>query len=226
MNFSIGKCTPLGNRAVAIKVIDLNARLDEESNEKKTQETLDQYLQSLKTELKTLRNCEHPNILQFFGVSYDRSGRCLIVTEKLATDLYKLTVKPNAKPSGILPKISFCKDAVDAMTFMHGRNPVYLHLDLKPSNMLVDRNAKVKLCDFGLASAKTPNKPNNSTPTPLGTMSYLPPELLQGSNPTKASDVYSFTISMYEIIFQRTAWSHLENNNSLGIMSAITGGQR
>nr|XP_020442501.1 receptor-interacting serine/threonine-protein kinase 3-like isoform X2 [Monopterus albus] len=89
------------------------------------------------------------------------------------------------------------------INFLHSLSPAMLHLDLKPSNVLLDSHLKAKLTDFGLAqvyqSATRASKKNCKDEG--GTISYMPPEAFSLSySPTKASDIYSYGILLWSIV--------------------------
>lgn len=84
------------------------------------------------------------------------------------------------------------RDIAQGVRFLHAADPCVIHGDLKAANILVDRNFRAKVADFGLSAKKT----IGATGTPL----WMAPELLRGeSSNTAASDVYSFGIVLYEV---------------------------
>ncbi|XP_073331055.1 receptor-interacting serine/threonine-protein kinase 3 [Pagrus major] len=89
------------------------------------------------------------------------------------------------------------------INFLHSLNPALLHLDLKPSNVLLDSDLNAKLTDFGLArfyhSVTRGSKKDSEEEG--GTISYMPPEAFKISySPTRASDIYSFGILLWSIV--------------------------
>uniref|UniRef100_A0A3B3VW03 Receptor-interacting serine-threonine kinase 3 n=1 Tax=Poecilia latipinna TaxID=48699 RepID=A0A3B3VW03_9TELE len=88
------------------------------------------------------------------------------------------------------------------INFLHSLSPPVLHLDLKPSNVLLDSDLNAKLTDFGLArfsSSITRTSKKNSNDTG-GTIRYMPPEAFDTSyNPSRAFDIYSFGILLWSI---------------------------
>ncbi|XP_007561766.1 receptor-interacting serine/threonine-protein kinase 3 isoform X2 [Poecilia formosa] len=88
------------------------------------------------------------------------------------------------------------------INFLHSISPPVLHLDLKPSNVLLDSDLNAKLTDFGLArfsSSITRTSKKNSNDTG-GTIRYMPPEAFDTSyNPSRAFDIYSFGILLWSI---------------------------
>ncbi|XP_043952906.1 receptor-interacting serine/threonine-protein kinase 3 isoform X2 [Gambusia affinis] len=88
------------------------------------------------------------------------------------------------------------------INFLHSLSPPVLHLDLKPSNVLLDSDLNAKLTDFGLArfSSSITRSSKRDSEDPGGTMRYMPPEAFDTSyNPTRASDIYSFGILLWSI---------------------------
>lgn len=81
----------------------------------------------------------------------------------------------------------------------HMHNNGYMHLDFKPENVLVSRNAAVRLIDFDLAQPITekPKKPSGKNP---GTPAYMAPEQLQSQPITPRADIFSFGVAAYELL--------------------------
>ncbi len=87
-------------------------------------------------------------------------------------------------------------DMVDGLAHMHENG--YMHLDFKPENVLVTRNASVRLVDFDLAQ-EIPEKPIKLSKNP-GTPSYMAPEQLQGEAITHHVDIFAYGVVAYEIL--------------------------
>ncbi|XP_028993697.1 receptor-interacting serine/threonine-protein kinase 3 isoform X2 [Betta splendens] len=89
------------------------------------------------------------------------------------------------------------------VNFLHSLTPALLHLDLKPSNVLLDWYLNTKLTDFGLArfSYSVTRASKKDSEEEGGTISYMPPEAFDLSySPTRASDIYSYGILLWSIV--------------------------
>lgn len=85
--------------------------------------------------------------------------------------------------------------AARGLAYLHGQNPPVLHLDLKPSNILISSGWEAKLGDFGLSR----NVTNIERDSFSGTMQYTAPEILQANAFSTAADVYSFGVCLWEM---------------------------
>ncbi|XP_042368404.1 receptor-interacting serine/threonine-protein kinase 3 [Plectropomus leopardus] len=101
------------------------------------------------------------------------------------------------------------------INFLHSLSPPLLHLDLKPSNVLLGSYLDAKLTDFGLArfyhSIKRVSKTDSEGEG--GTLSYMPPEAFHASyNPTRASDIYSYGILLWSIVTGKQPYAHAQSS--------------
>ncbi|KAJ9511923.1 hypothetical protein QJQ45_004488 [Haematococcus lacustris] len=112
--------------------------------------------------------------------------------------------------------VDICLGMVGCGAHLHARNLV--HGDLKPENILLqlvpsshpqvsEPVVVLKVCDFGLSSRLHPDQSHISN-VRHGTFLYMAPELLRSGRASKASDVFSFGITAWELGYQRSAWKH------------------
>ncbi|KAJ8007650.1 hypothetical protein DPEC_G00096370 [Dallia pectoralis] len=100
------------------------------------------------------------------------------------------------------------------MNFLHHLNPPLLHLDLKPSNVLLDDSLHAKLTDFGLARVyqSISKAKMKETGEEGGTLSYMPPEAFDVNyQPTRASDVYSYGILLWSIFTGEEPYMYVQS---------------
>jgi serine/threonine-protein kinase len=88
-------------------------------------------------------------------------------------------------------------DMAAGLEHMHGNG--FMHLDFKPENVLVSRNAKVRLVDFDLAQP-IPEKPKRFSKKNPGTPAYMAPEQLQGEPLSNRVDIFAFGVAAYELL--------------------------
>jgi serine/threonine protein kinase len=74
----------------------------------------------------------------------------MIVTELLEGDLESILRNPNY-PISLFDRMKMARDAAQGIAWLHGSNPVIIHRDLKSSNLLFDKNKRIKVCDFGFS---------------------------------------------------------------------------
>jgi len=151
-------------------------------------------------EVSLLVKLRHPNLVEVIGFSRDgrevrgqEGSPCYwmeFIQGAPLTDAAK-----SAEPSRIA---GWLRQALEALDYLHTQG--VLHGDLKPSNILIDANDRVKLIDFGLSTilqAASGNYSHNDSHTVRGTLTYLAPEILEG-NYGPASDLFSLGTSFYE----------------------------
>ena len=151
-------------------------------------------------DLQTLRRSDCPYIVDFYGAMF-RQGDVMICMEVMDISLDKL-YKRVAKTSELMPEdvlwtIAF--SVLSALKYLHQVLRV-IHRDVKPSNMLIDRSGKVKLCDFGISGILRPGSFANTVE--VGCKFYMAPERIDQETKEKyssKSDTWSFGVSMIEI---------------------------
>jgi tRNA A-37 threonylcarbamoyl transferase component Bud32 len=178
--------TALG-RAVAVKVLAERYSLDEAVRSRFTREAL-----------AAARLSGNPNIVTIFDVGEHR-GRPFIVMEYLAGGSLEQRLRADgAEPPALA--LEWLEQTAAALDAAHGEGVV--HRDVKPANLLLDRQDNVHVADFGIASAAGLGS-LTQTGTVLGTASYLSPEQAMGERTTPASDRYSLGIVAFELLTGR-----------------------
>ncbi|KAK8845724.1 hypothetical protein M9Y10_020642 [Tritrichomonas musculus] len=179
--------------------ISLNV-VDEESTE---------IIRDISREVNILSKINNISILKFIGfssVNFQNEPKPVIVTEYLANgslnDILNLERKSLADFDwNSTRKLITIYGIASAMAYLHSNN--IIHRDLKPANILMDDFLCPKIADFGLSKMKHSNSETMSIESTLaikGTPIYISPEIWKNMEYTKASDVYSFGIIIYEII--------------------------
>ncbi len=174
--------TTLG-RAVAVKLLAERYAEDDAVHERFTREAL-----------AAARLSGEPNIVTIFDVG-DWNDRPFIVMEYLAGGSLEERLRSGAQPAQ--QACEWLEDTARALDAAHGHGVV--HRDVKPANLLLDRDDNVYVADFGIASAAGLDS-MTMTGTVLGTAGYLSPEQAQGERATAASDRYALGVVAFELL--------------------------
>ena len=154
----------------------------------------EQFVERFRREASSAASLNHPNIVQI----YDRGeaeGTYYIAMEYLEGRSLKEIILKYAPLSPDLV-VSVSVQIVEALRFAHRRDVI--HRDIKPQNIIVDNEGRVKVTDFGIARAGSASTMTEAGSI-LGTAHYLSPEQAQGQPVEAASDLYSLGVVMYEM---------------------------
>jgi serine/threonine-protein kinase len=180
-NVYLAEDQELGRR-VAIKILN-----DRHAND-------EQFVERFRREAKNAAALSHPNIVSI----YDRGeadGTYYIAMEFLdGRSLKELIVARG--PAPITVSVEYARQILSALRFAHRHGIV--HRDIKPHNVLVDAEGRVKVTDFGIARAGASQM--TEAGSIVGTAQYLSPEQARGTNVDQRSDVYSLGIVLYELL--------------------------
>ena len=174
-------------RAVAVKLLSERYARDDSIRRRFTREAL-----------AAARLSGEPNIVTVFDVG-EHAERPFIVMEYLGGgSLEERIRKEGAQEVG--QALDWLEQAAAALDAAHRHGVV--HRDVKPANLMLDRNGAVHVADFGIASAAGTDS-LTMTGTVLGTAGYLSPEQAQGERATPASDRYSLAVVAFELLSGR-----------------------
>jgi tetratricopeptide (TPR) repeat protein len=175
----------LTNQVIALKRVRVFQGMD-------GQGALDVRL-AMAQEFRLMATLRHPNIVSVLDYGFDRDGHPFFTMELIegATDI--LTA---AQSMTLAEKVELVIQALLALSYLHRRGVV--HRDLKPENLLVV-NGHLRLLDFGISAAQGISDVSAEGMV-SGTLAYLAPELLRGSPPIPASDLYSLGIILYQVL--------------------------
>lgn len=167
-------------------------------------------------EARSLATLNHPNIVAIHDIDED-NGVPFLVLEWIAG-------RPLSDPSFSrqLSLEEFFRIALsvsEALASAHDRG--IIHRDVKPSNVLVSNDGRIKVVDFGLAKFRQPDPEWIQTAGTAGTLAYMSPEQANGATIQPASDVFSFGILAYELL---TGERPFKGNGPGDLLAAIMGG--
>ena len=170
-------------RPVAVKVL----RLDFHTNEAA--------MRRFQREAQSATQLVHPNIVSVYDVGEEDGTNYIVMEYVEGTDLKKYI-----RERGPLPPreaVRIMTQIVSAIELAH-QNRI-IHRDIKPQNILIDREGNVKITDFGIAIALSETS-LTQTNTLLGSVHYLSPEQARGGMATIRSDIYALGIVLYELL--------------------------
>jgi serine/threonine-protein kinase len=172
-------------RTVAIKVLRKDYSSDAD------------FRQRFHREAKAAANLAHPNIVTIHDFGLDAENRLFIVMEYVpGTDLKNLMHSHGRFT--LDGAISLIIQACAGVGYAHRAGLV--HCDIKPQNMLITPDNRLKVVDFGIARAQASIHPDEKTEVVWGSPLYFSPEQAAGKAPSPASDVYSLGVVMYEML--------------------------
>ncbi|MBM4428085.1 MAG: serine/threonine protein kinase [Chloroflexi bacterium] len=172
------------DRDVAIKVL----RKDYSDNA--------EFQNQFRLEARSAANLLHPNIVTVHDFGF-ADGLLYIVMEHIPGKDLKQLIRERGRFS-VKDGIPLMVQACAGIGYAHRAGLV--HCDIKPHNMLVSKDMRLKVTDFGIARAIASIAPNERTDVVWGSPLYFAPEQASGEAPTPASDVYSLGIVMYELL--------------------------
>ena len=174
------KCHKL-NRLVAIKVLKKEFCDD------------DNFVARFKAEAQAAAGLSHPNVVSIFDVG-DEGELHYIVMELVEGITLKEYIQKKGKLE-IREAIGITIQIVQGIGAAHERHIV--HRDIKPQNVIISKEGKVKVTDFGIAKAASSNTINSDA---VGSVYYFSPEQARGGYSDERSDIYSLGISLYEML--------------------------
>lgn len=169
------------NRTVAVKMLKEDLSDDAEA------------VKRFINESKAVSMLSHPNIVKIFDVSV-KARLKYIVMERVEG----ITLKSYMQKKGALSReevISYSEQVLRALEHAHSKGIV--HRDIKPQNIMLLKNGRVKVTDFGIAVL--PSSDRNPDGKAIGTVYYISPEQASGKETDTRSDLYSLGILMYEM---------------------------
>lgn len=172
------------SRLVAVKVMKAEFREDTS------------FVAKFQKEAQAAARLSHPNVVNVFDVGEDR-GLYYIVMELVEG----ITLKNYITKKGKLSVKEATSIAIQvSLGLQAAHNQGIIHRDVKPQNIIISTDGKVKLSDFGIAKA---TNSNTITANVMGSVHYSSPEQVRGGVSDARSDIYSLGITMYEMVTGR-----------------------
>lgn len=173
-----------------------------------------QAAQRLLCEARTLAAIDHPNVVRVYELGAIQDGRPYFAMQLLdGSTARELITRTGRVEAGLAVRLAV--QAAHGLDAVHARGVI--HRDIKPTNLFVCRNDRVKLLDFGVAKiVRGPAAgPSTAEGVVLGTMRYMAPEQLGCGTATPATDVYALGMVLFEMITGEHAFRRASGSDSV-----------
>lgn len=171
------------NRNVAIKVLRNQFVHDEE------------FIRRFRREAQSAASLSHPNVVSIYDVGQEDEIHYIVMEYIEGKNLNEI-IKERA-PLQVDESIRIASQICDALD--HAHHNQIIHRDIKPHNILIGRNGRVKVTDFGIARAVT-STTITQTGSVIGSVHYFSPEHAKGVSTGEKSDLYSLGIVLYQML--------------------------
>ena len=175
------------DRRVAIKTIKV---------ENLSEEAAAEYEARFRTEARSAARLQHPNIVSVYDS--DRHGDiAYLVMEFIQGEDLKQHLD-GGKRYSLSQSLGMVADLLAALDYAHRQNIV--HRDVKPANLLIESNGRVKLTDFGVARIQDSGEATRTQGTMVGTLKYMSPEQVQGVPIDARADLFAVGVVLYQLL--------------------------
>lgn len=194
----------LSGRIEAMKVMHANLSNDQELAER------------FQREIRVQAALDHPHIarLNTAQLVTNAQGANQLIMVMEFVDGQSLAQMLERGPISMSDSLTYATQVLDALGYAHEHGVV--HRDIKPANIMCTRQGAIKLMDFGIARMAADRKLTDTGKT-VGSLHYMSPEQIQGTEPDPRSDIYSFGITLYEMV---TGKKPFDGPSNYSIMSA------
>ncbi|HDT11874.1 MAG TPA: PEGA domain-containing protein, partial [bacterium] len=186
-----------------------------------------QLIKMFLSEARIICNINHENIVKIYDFGKYEEQYFIAMEYVFGQNLgflhNKLQEKQIKLPDNLILEIAM--SVLNGLDHAHNtkdKNGIFLnvvHLDMNPNNILLSYDGKVKVVDFGIASANYTRKMKDNLQNIQGTYGYLSPEQCTENNVDRRSDIYSLGVILYELMTNQPLFKHLENDAA--VLNAI-----
>lgn len=164
---------------------------------------------------------EHPNIIRYFDHWFDLRSMYILM-EYAPNGSLDTMISKHREEGRYLTEMQVLhnlQQLASALSFLHDEARM-MHRDLKPENVLVGQYGELKLADFGLSKALSPD--TNHCQTFVGSPLYMSPELCSGEEYTFSTDIWAVGCIVYEMMALHSPWEFACNGTIPGLMKVIS----
>jgi eukaryotic-like serine/threonine-protein kinase len=196
------------DRRVAIKTIKV---------EHLSQEASAEYEARFRTEARSAARLQHPNIVSVYDSDRHGDMAYLVMEFVQGDDLKKIL--DSGRSFTLEQSAHLMRELLAALDYAHRQNIV--HRDVKPANLLVEPNGRVKLTDFGVARIQDSGEATRTRGSMVGTLKYMAPEQVQGLTVDARADIFAAGVVLYQLLTGRRPF---DGASDFAIIQQIVGG--
>src|SRR5437588_2139788 len=172
----------------AIKEMSLSMVPDDEQ---------EQAIGNFKAEAEMLARLSHPNLPTFSGY-FTEGQRHFLVMEYVDGHTLEDLLEHNNGPFSEKRVLGWAQQLCDVLAYLHSQHPPIIFRDMKPGNIMLARNGRIKLIDFGIARFFRQNGAHDTRM--LGTPGFAPPEQYGHAQTDERSDIYSLAMTLFQLM--------------------------
>jgi len=180
--------SPFAVQMVALKVAMVNSETKDTS-----------HVDELRREADIAARLQHPNVVDLVGVAAD--AECFCIAYDFCDGGSVLSLLSDT--SRYYEYLPIALDVANGMAYLHSRD--IIHRDLKPSNVLLTRDHRAKIADFGMSVANTGQELTAET----GTYRFMAPEVIRHESYSSNADVYSFGVFLWQLITRQVPFGSM-----------------
>mmetsp|Transcript_21929 Transcript_21929/g.36329 ORF Transcript_21929/g.36329 Transcript_21929/m.36329 type:complete len:353 (+) Transcript_21929:170-1228(+) len=216
---------PLGHGAYGVVCAAKDDKSGENLAIKKVVKAFDDPTDAKRTlrEIRLLSHLNHENVIKLKDIMKPESREFFddvyLVVELMDTDLHQIIKSPQPLTDDHCQY--FLYQILRAIKYIHSAH--VLHRDLKPGNLLVNKNCELKVCDFGLARVSDPDEDNGDMTQYVVTRWYRAPELILRGEYTKAIDMWSVGCIFAELLGRKPLFPGRDYIHQLELITKVLG---
>jgi serine/threonine protein kinase len=169
-----------------------------------------------KTEARSAARLQHPNIVSVYDSDYHGDMAYLVMEFIQGEDLKNYL--DGGKRYSFEQSLRMVAELLSALDYAHRQNVV--HRDVKPANLLIETDGRLKLTDFGVARIQDSGEPTKTQGTMVGTLKYMSPEQVQGLLVDARTDLFAVGVVLYQLL---TGKRPFDGDTDFAIIQQVVG---